>query len=457
MPPEIAPTLEKPIDTPPVETPEVDPNAKHELLPELMKSLLADVPDEEKKPEKAESEDGSVPEKPIEKKEAAPVTKADPPITVRRKPAEKRPDLPLTPAVQAPTPARAEPPVVATPAPVNDSDLEENEKEMIADAAYMEKKWPEKYKGYEAKTRKYVRDHIDFIGKHGGDDFDENSQEYQQFLSQNRPRLSQSEIREINETRIADRAAEGPMKELQRMKQDRFNDREEPSIRQDGVNVYNRLAHAVTPKEITEELKTRPYAEVYAENKVELDTVHEVLSAMTEDVKEFNRITKVNPETGLSMVPVANDPRDPKYAQHQRLAAIVRETCEQFKNNGGANLKRDGKWFVTKDEWFQIRSTRPDLIGNYWTFTNKEIIERALKNVPKAVAGAIEANRKYFADRGYVRKPKPAPAAAANQKTPVRGSPPAAHPSSIPSGDGTGGGTASVGSKLASVLGRDEG
>ncbi len=439
---------------PPPPAPTHDAEGKelpHPLLPELMKSLLDDVPTEtmpgQKPPEKKEPE-----KKEPEKKEPE-AKEPEKPIRVRKAPAEKRPELPLEPAPAAP-PAAA--PAAAKPAePPDDSDLEPEEKEMISDAQEAERLFPEKYKGLGEKARKYVRDHIKFINDHGGDEnFDpdnpEYSAEYARFLEANQPRLTRAQVREINETRITNQVQEKTKTEFDHLKDERFADREEPLVVRAAQQSYTQLAPLCCPKEISDDIKARGYPEAYKDYKLELDTIDATLRAVADDVAEFERVTRINSETGRPLAKVANYPNEPKFQQHQRLALMVRQICDEFEKTGGSELKRDGRWFVTKDEYAKIKKNRPDLLGGFWTFSNKEILDRAHKKVPAVVSAAIATKIKEQEALGFVRRPRekkaetPPPPAA-------KGAPAAPHPTPAPSGGG-GGEAKSEGAKLAALI-----
>lgn len=440
-------------------------DAKHELLPELMANLLEDVPEsqkpsgvvaaEEKKKKDAEKAEETrlAAEKLDKEKKDKEVVK---PITARRDKV-KRPDLPIEQPVEkreAPAARQA-----AAAEPENDSDLEEEEKQMIADAEEAEKLLPGKHIGLKDKVRKFVRDNIQFIKTHGGDEsFDDQSPEYQAFLAKNQPRLSPADVREINETRIENRVTERTRPEIDKIRDQHFADIEQPKIDAVAQEAYRRIAPTVTPKAILDAIaeetvaaggnRDEGYKKAYAYYKPELDVIHSVLTEVKSDVREFERITRINKETGRPLVAVATDPRDPKYAHHQRLAELVRYECDEFKKSAPqAEQIRDGRWFVTKDEWFKIR---PEARGQFWTFTNKEILDRSLRRVPAFVNSEIKKKLDGIAAQGFTRPPRVS-SKKAEVVVPARGAPAARHPTPVPAA-GSGEGVKSEGARLAATL-----
>lgn len=447
--------------TPPVvppagETAAAVPEAKHEGLPALMHNLLSDVPDDQKPLVKEKTPEEKAAEKTEADRlaaiEAEKTKKVDKPITARREKV-KRPELPITPARRE---AEPEPrPAARQAKPDDDADLEPEEKQMIEDAIEAEKLLGDRKAGLTDKARKFVRANIEFIKK-AGDSFDDQSPEYQQFLAQNQPRLTPAEVREINEIRVSNRVSEGTKTQIDALKDQRFADIEEPKIEQVATSTYNQQALLVTPKEILDAIaeetklaggdRAKGYAAASKYYKAELDVIHEVLTGVKADVREFERITRINQETGRPLVKVATDPKDPRYALHNRLAELVRAECSAFKDSAPqAEQVRNGKWFVAKDEWFQIDPSRR---GAFWTFSNKEIMERALRRVPAYVQARIKAKQEELAGLGYNRPPRTRKEEAT---PPVKGAPPAPHPSQVP-GLGGGGDTKTDGQKMAAAF-----
>lgn len=441
------PTAPTPAATPPPAP--GSPEPKHELTAPLLKMLL-----EEDLPPEAPKKEPKVEPTPPPAAAAPPAgapAPGDAPIRGRKRPPEKRPDLPIAPVHREPVV-----PSPAAAAPPPDEGLEEEEKQAIADAEYAERRFGDRFKGLADRQRKFIKSHIEFIKKHGGDEnFDpedpQYAEEYRAFLAANRPVLSPSEIREIGESRVADRVSEGTRGEIDRMKDEQFRHRETPVVEKVAQDIYARLANEVIPKDIMDDIRARTYDVAKGDYKVELEAVNEVLQAVKADVREIEMISRKNPETGRPLVEVAKDPSNPKYAQHQRLAQLARDTCEEFKNSGSPELRRGGKWFVTKDEYFQIKANRPDQLDNFWTFTNQEIIQQALKKVPQVVAEAIKTKLKKYEDAGFIRKPRavaapPAPPPAA------RGAPAGPRPSPVPPAGAPAGEVKSEGARLADIL-----
>ncbi len=359
---------------------------------------------------------------------ATPAAPAAPEGGIRsRKPAPpKRPDLPLaTPAAPPAAPAAAPKP------PESDEEFEkglvEGEKQMIDDARSAEKFNGAKHKGLVEKTKTFIKAHQKFLEDHP--DIEENDPAYLKFLTDNRPSLSKTDAREIEENRIAERAR-GPVDErVNKLEHEIFVRDETPKIEQFATQTYQQLAREALPKEIQDLIKekgslTKEIQEQYAD---ELETAHNIFSVVADDLKEFKKIATVHPTTKKSLVEY-----DDNNPQHQRLAKMVSELCEEFKNTASpTELQRNGKWFVTRDEYSLIDPARR---GEFWSFTNDEIMKRAIAHVPKTLAKTIEIKQEALTKRGWVKKPAAPAAPAAPATPPPPGSPPAIRPSPVPGG-----------------------
>jgi hypothetical protein len=322
----------------------------------------------------------------------------------------KRPELPLV------TPPTAEPAKTAAieekPDPQWEAGLDEEQREVLTDAREAEKLFPEKHKGLAARTAKFLRDDAAFKAK---PDFDDQSPEYQQFLAKSQPKLSRAEIRQLEETRLTSKWSQTHKAELGELKHKLFVRDAEPKIEEEGRRVFNELARTALPDEITQALATNR-KEAESTYKLELEIANETLGFIAEEMKEFERLSVKDPETGRYLATPVDDPNHPKYAQHQRLGVMVGNVCEEFKKSAPDDQQvRGGKFFVTRDEWGSIR---PDQRHRFWTFTNKEISQRALNATKGFLANQIAKRRSAIEGYGYARPTKAAAPAPVTQFKP---------------------------------------
>ena len=350
---------------------------------------------------------------------AAPAAPApdEKPITAKKtKAIAKRPDLPTSAPAAAPAPVRA--PTAAAPA---DDDLIDEEKQLIEEATEAEKFLPGR-KGLAEQTRKFVKAHAKFIETHPDIETDPDEKAaYDAFLRTNRPSLSPAEQRTITESRIAANVSRPFEQKTAQLEHEIYVRDQEPVFRDQRQRVTSELNTAAIPNEIMEFAQKHGADVAKREFADELGVVNEIVSLAASDYDELIRLDTYNPKGGRPISTPAQDEKDPKYAQHQRLLGIVNKVDSDFKETAKQNeLLRDGKWFVTREEWANLP---PAERGNYWKFTNREVGTRMLQWVKPAVEILIANRRQDFERRGYERRkyvPPAAPAAAAPAPVPVR-------------------------------------
>lgn len=411
------------------------------------------------------------PGKPVEKKdppakaEATPADKTEvkttpaseeKPIKATRKaPISKRPELPKETAPVAQ-------PVAATPVSAKDdsdweSQLVDEEKQLLADAAEAEKFLPAR-KGLKEAAKKFVREHQKYLEKHQDIDSDpEEKAAYETWLAKNRPALSEAEQRTVSENRIADKVTKPWEDKYSEIEHELFKRDREPELRQYTERIKSDLNSTAIPAEIMEFAKQHGADVAKQQYSEELKVVNAIVNTAASDYEELIRLQTVNPKNGRPLsVPLIGQPGiakdDPRLLQHERLEVMIKTVTDEFKNTASQKeLVRDGKWFVTRDEWNSL----PDSArGQYWTFNNQEIGQRALAWVPSAVDITIKQTREEMQNRGWERKkftPPAAPLTPAVPPQPTR-SAPGPNTSPVPPVSGSNGAAQTAGSRIASVL-----
>lgn len=334
-----------------------------------------------------------------EDKPAAVKTGEEPALRVRRDKIN-RPALPVEdkPVVTAPV-------VEAYKAdPEWEKSLEENEREMLDDAKDAERHFPEKHKGLAARTAKFIREHADLTKK---EEFDDQSAKYKEWLDKNQPRLTRTQVRELEEARVAGRVRQEWEGKYQDLQHKLFVREHEPKFEAEGRTLFSELRESALPEDLAKAVKEmgEKAQEVYG---MELETAQRVLAVATDDLVEFRRLTTKDPETGRTVVdeitemPTGNpadqafQDRMGKFQQHERLRKLVDHLCGDYaqraygQNADGKLALRDGRYFVTREEWGRIPAAKR---GQYWTFSNAELIAEAKKVVRPAVEGAISKKR----------------------------------------------------------------
>lgn len=392
-------------------------------------------------PEK-ETAAATEPEKPKDEPAApaaAPAADPEKPIKVSKKPV-KRPELPKDEPAAPAAPA----PVVAAPAPDakwEDSLLDE-EKAALEDARFAETVNP-KHKGLADKMGKFLRDQKEYLEKHP--DADEDDPGYKKILA-TQPGLSASDKREIAEARIEERVSKRYEPKLAEVEHQLFVRDEEPKVETEAAQIRRHLAFNALPKEMLDVLKEKGLPVLQKEYADELEVAGGLINTLTDDAKELLRITRINPKTKRSLADVAADPSHPKWEQHNRISTMVNEVCSDFQKNAPQTEQvRDGKWFVTREEWARLPANARH---QFWTFTNsdehvREMINRAMSWMPDAISRSIKSRQDALKARGYERRraesapaaPTPAPVASSGPASPRPT--PAPAPNSVPAGQKT--------------------
>lgn len=387
---------------------------------------------------------------------AAPSGDDKPVKATKKSPISKRPELPIAKSAAETTPAATP---AATPAPAKpDTDWEaglvDEEKQLIEEAAEAEKFLPTR-KGLAEQAKKFVREHQKYLEKHPDLDDPDEKAAYEAWLTKNRPALTVAEQQQVTEGRIAAKVSKPFEQKTADLEHQLFVRDQEPVLKQQTQRVVSEMNLTAIPAEIMEFAQKYGVDEAKKQFGDELRVVNSIVSTAASDHEELIRLDTFHPTTRRPLSTPAENPSDPKFAQHQRLLKIVEQVDNDFKENAKqGELLRDGKWFVTREEWAALPASAR---GQYWHFTNREIATRMLNWVKPAVDMAITNNRKELEARGYVRREFKPPAAATPPATPPQPTRTPAGPGASPVPAATPGqpGPSTAGSRLASALASD--
>lgn len=351
----------------------------------------------------------------------------------------KRPDLPIPaqPAPAAPAPAatpaapRTEPPET----PNWENDLLDAEREALEDARFAETLDP-KFKGLGDRTATFLKRHKAFLDKNPEPEDDD--PEYQKILAL-KPDLSPSDKRRIIEGRVSTNIKKEYDGRFDDVQHELYIRDEEPKIAQEGQRLFNQLADVALPKEMKDHLKANGLEALEKDYGDEMEIAGAIVKTAVSDAQELLRLVRVSPKTKRPLSKVAEDESDPRWEQHNRIVTLLDRVCEDIKNsNDPKQIVRDGKYFVTRDEWNQLPQA---MRGKYWTFLNNEadmrqVINHAFKWIPGTVDHKIKEHQDAMKARGYQRvrsalapTPGPTPAPTPSAHVPSVTSP---RPSPMP-------------------------
>lgn len=388
--------------------------------------------EESSKPEPDDVEDTPEPETPKTAPPAAapaPAPNPEKPVKVSKRPA-KRPELPVAKSDAPPAPT---PPPIAPPAPPDanwEDSLLDDERLALEDARLAEQT-NEKHKGLADKMGKFFREQKKYLEAHP--DADEEDPDYKRILAQ-MPKLSASDKREVAEARIEGRVAKKYDSKLIDLEHELYVRDEEPKVEQESMQIRRHLAFNALPAEMLTVLKEKGLPVLQKEYADELEVAGGLINTLVGDAKELLRITRLNPKTQRTLGQVATNESHPKWEQHNRISNLVNAACDDFHRNAPQQEQiRDGKWFVTREEWGRLA---PNARSQFWTFTNsdehvREMINRAMGWMPDAIASSIKNRQEALKARGYVRQrnetppapPPPAPPTPSGSPSLPRSSP----------------------------------
>ncbi len=351
---------------------------------------------------------------------AKPTPPAEPaPIAVRKR--KKATPEPVAPAAPVTPPATPTPPPAATPNPDEEFEagLLDEEREQLEYAREAERLQPEKYKGQAAKVKKFLKEHQDYLEKAKKDDadFDASSDPtYKDWLAKNNPVLSNRQIREIERLRAVEDAKKDTDAKINELREDMHRRAEEPIVKAETDKFFAELADEGLPAEVKAVLKEKGAEEAQKLFPVEFREANAVMSEAAKSIEEFIAITR------------RVKPFDKTNVRHTKLLDFIGFQCDSFKKTGGELLVRDGKQFLTRDEYF---ARKPEERANHWTFSNKDIIAMAKMTAAATIKQRVAQVYKEREGEGWVR-PKPPAAPTAPATPPPAGAPPAPRGAQIP-------------------------
>jgi len=117
---------------------------------------------------------------------------------------------------------------------LDDPELSEEERERIELAAFAETTGDGKYKDLASRYYDYFKAHKDFVAQARDKDpdveFDEDNEEYQKFLKENRPVLSEREVRKLDREMIKEEIRRENRKEIESQKKEIDRIKTEPEV-----------------------------------------------------------------------------------------------------------------------------------------------------------------------------------------------------------------------------------
>lgn len=402
-------------------------------------------------------------------------------IRVPKKPEPAAPTPPRIPskADLVPTPPAAAAPAASPPAKTQaelDADFEkelvEEERVQLDDARAAERHMPEKYKGQGTKMAAFLKENVKKTEALDKGEIEQS--EYESWYAANIPKIGALDFRNIQHQRVKDDVAKEFEPKIEAERHARWVDSETPKLTAKGNETRMSILTNSYPEEVIKAMSERSQgltrgtpewnkavADVRKDYALEVETTERIVEAANEDIQELRRLTTVNPKSGKTLTELEQEaqvwdgqkwvinpnPRTERGQAHARILSMVNGVCEEYAK-AGADLQKDGKWFVTREQWADMT---PAQRGPFWTFSIDDVINRASGMVRANVAAAVQYQIQQSAARGFKRTFAAPPAPAATPPAPPSsGAPPAPRSTPPPAPGAPAAG--SLGSRLASQL-----
>jgi hypothetical protein len=262
---------------------------------------------------------------------------------------------------------------------------------------------PRKYKGM-AKRVVEFREKVDaYITEHEGDEertFDEQDEEFQQFVTKNRPKYSGRDRfelrREMTAQDIAARVERVQGERFEKIERTQRMDAARPVVKEQ-LGVFQNVLGGLLEKEedlgpVLESIKDQnqdPITQLAVEEIVRATAV-------------ANAYLEVN--TGLTEADAANE---------NQVAAItlIRRESEWFAKNGGDQRTKvvDGveKTFLTPAQWVKLKAENPNRLADHWTLDRGQTLSLIAADATKTIKARTTGFLKAMKDAGW-EPPKPA-------------------------------------------------
>jgi hypothetical protein len=305
-------------------------------------------------------------------------------------------------------------PTPPPPKPADDIDvtgLVEEQVEELEDAKFLEQKDPSK-KGYAKKlydfyksVDKWVDDNKDNPDR----TFDENDEEFTQFLEENKPKWDPGQREKIRKSRMIDEAKREALKDLQPEIEAAKREAREARVAPALEKQVSQFSEAFDKASSSDDPLERDIFTRYKESAVSLASDWVRLAEGVDDVRS----------------PKNQD----QAARHKWLMEFIGHQSSVFDTHGGDAKLRDGKQFVTPVKFAELASSGKDL-SKVWTFNNADVLNLLQTQMIETAKSQVKQEEEIAIKRGFVRQKVSSNAKQAEEPKPVTG--PRVSPSAAP-------------------------
>jgi len=290
------------------------------------------------------------------------------------------------------------------------ADLGEHERERFELAQFAES-LDDGYKGLSGKYLDFFKAHREYVANAQKEDpdveFDEDNDDYQEFLRKNRPQLTDREVRKLEREQILHEAEFRAIKKFEKELAER--DRElqriktEPEVKSAVESFSKGVREKIYPEEVAKAIAEKGEEEARKEYAFEM----EVLGAEMESA-ERQASTYLNLARSLESFNQQN-------SDHVALDRMIREEGIAFYEKGGARRVKDGKKFLPRHVYFQAQ--RAGKADEYWTFSDTDILDLLSVRASRTAKARLDEEAKRLERFGFSRQGKQTSPSAGKQET----------------------------------------
>lgn len=282
---------------------------------------------------------------------------------------------------------------------------------------------PDKYKDAPKKWLDFYKKVDAYIAKASEGDtdrtLDDKDEEFVKFVQQNKPAFSAAEREDIRDMMVEDRVTNRVKTQYEKELESRDKKLREIEMRPIVEKTLNHFdSHALalmantkesTAAEVAAKISEVGFEEARKEYRIETPIVEAEWKRTRELASEYLKL-----KTGLETINVEKP-------IHKELVNFIIGQGTIFEAEGGDARFRAGpngqrQQFLPNHKFNELASTNPAQIGNYWTFSDGDVIDLLAIDANQNAQRLIKAKEKELEDAGYKREKKQK---VAKQETPI--------------------------------------
>ncbi len=259
----------------------------------------------------------------------------------------------------------------------------------LAEAA--EKIMPDRYKGQASKEAAWILSHREFVQKQvkeNGGRFDPKSEEYVEFIQQNRPQIPTHDREEIMLTQAEERASKRAREEMSKEIASRDRAIAElkyaPVIEKFSNSIAEDLLTSVGDEQMANTFRSKP-GELADEYPIEAPILAAGIADTVSAATEYLSLAK-----GLKQYSETNP-------THEKLVKFIETQGRHLDDaaESGQPQVRDGKVIISRDKFTKLREAGKDL-SRVTTLTDDDVVKMLTYAGKEGIKARIEAEKKRY-------------------------------------------------------------